>query len=158
MKRTFSVLLILCLVLSLLPFGALADDVPAGFEDYIPIRDYFDLYDMQLDLTANYVLVNDIDLTEALAEGGDLYNPVNAWISLGWNNVEADRVPFTGVLDGNGHSIIGFQSWGNSAGLIWQNDGTIRNLMIESGDVHYNSTNTRLGTDEISWQIRNCFS
>ena len=101
MKRTFSVLLILCLVLSLLPFGALADDVPAGFEDYIPIRDYFDLYDMQLDLTANYVLVNDIDLTEALAEGGDLYNPVNAWISLGWNNVETDRVPFTGVLDGN---------------------------------------------------------
>ncbi len=42
--------------------------VPDG---YIGVYTIEDLYCIRNDLTANYILMNDIDLTEATAEGGD---------------------------------------------------------------------------------------
>ncbi len=141
MKRTLSLLLALCLVFTLLPFGAAAEETPE--EDYILIRDYFDLYDISMDMAGNYMLVNDIDLTAALDVGGDLYS-AEGWVALGYSADKTKRVDFTGTIDGNGHSIRGLRCDGDGAGFVWSNKGTIQNLTIASGEIH--ASGARAGT------------
>ncbi|MBQ6677315.1 MAG: hypothetical protein IJM71_04635 [Clostridia bacterium] len=116
------------------PAAAHQTVVPDG---YVPIYDEFDLYYVRNDMTANYIMMADVDLTEALASGGNLYNP-SGWIALGYVS-GGDNVPFTGTFDGNGYSIIGITGKGDSAGLFTENSGTIKNLTIASGKI-YNET------------------
>lgn len=142
MKRILSLILCFVLILALLPgmLGArslAAESIPEGF---IPISTPEDLFLARYDLTANYILTADIDLTEALAEGGSLYDKTNGWISLGYSPTEAQRVAFTGIFDGNGHSIRGMLTKGAGAGFIWTNKGTIKNLTIADGS--YSGANT----------------
>ena len=57
-----------------------------------------ELFEVRNDLSANYRLANNIDLTEWIAEN----NP-----QKGWNPIGNEDRPFTGVFDGNNFAIIG---------------------------------------------------
>lgn len=84
------------------------------------------------DLTQNYIMGNDIDL------GGKNRTP------FGWNSTitSADDDAFTGIFDGNGHTITGLyidyatQDEGSNfycnSGLFAINEGVIRNLNVRT--------------------------
>ncbi len=147
MKRTLTILLVLAMLIGLLPSAILParaeDTIPEG---YTPIYDEFDLYFVKNDLTANYILMADLDLTPYLAEGGDLYN-AEGWLALGYSPASGSCVQFTGTFDGNGHKISGLTCNGPGAGLLWQigETGTVKNLTIASGSIiltHGSSSDT----------------
>ena len=107
-----------------------SQEIPEG---YIPIYDIEDLYAIRNDLSGNYILMNDIDLSEATSEGGD-YD-----CGTGWDSIEE----FSGVLDGNGYRIIGMHIFGEFTiadvayfGLFEQLDeATIKNLGLVDCDI-----------------------
>ena len=131
-KKCASLLLCLLMLLSLLPqtFAAQTETVPEG---YTAIATPEDLWLIRNDMAGNYILTADIDLTEALAEGGSLYNADSAWIPLGYDS--SSSTDFTGILDGNGHKIYGLKCTGARGGLIDSNYGTIKNITIASGEI-----------------------
>jgi hypothetical protein len=137
MKKTrlLPILLSVVLVLSVLPFPTLlpvaraADEIPEG---YTPVYTIEDLYAVRNVRDGNYILMNDLDLTEALAPGGD-------WDSgYGWRPI-CDDSSFTGVFDGNGHTISGLRISGNTtsnkAGLFGGIGGTIKDLRLTAVDI-----------------------
>jgi len=65
--------------------------------DTIGIYTAQDLSDMRNNLSGNYTLMNDIDMTAFTASGD------------GWIPVGTAAEPFTGILDGNGHAITGLR-------------------------------------------------
>ena len=122
--------------------------------DYVEVKTIEDLYMINSNLSGNYKLINDIDLTEATAEGGDWDFGGRGWEPIG-SNGNYGKQPFTGVFDGNGHEIkgmridviseySGMQSNLPSTvtdvneiylGLFSSNSGTIRNLTV-SGNIN----------------------
>ena len=74
------------------------------------------------DLSRNYVLDNDIDLSSI----------------ANWTPIGTENAPFTGTFDGNGHSIKGLYinaSDSNYQGLFgYVDSGTVKNLTV-SGSV-----------------------
>ena len=151
MRRVLSVLLVLLLTLGAVSGSASAADAgdsptaaeapacPAAAEPTV-ITDALGLAAIRNDMSGSYVLGCDVDLTEALAEGGALYQEAG-WIALGWDRVSGRRVDFTGTLDGAGHTVSGFFAAGPSAALFWSNAGTIRNLTL-TGSMDSASPNT----------------
>ena len=107
-SRAMSIVVALLLCFTSFNFGSLptyaADD-----EDYIEIYTVADLYAVRNDLSANYRLMNDIDLTEATAPGGDYDYMGNGWDPIGSGGVYGGDTPFTGVFDGQGHKIVGMR-------------------------------------------------
>lgn len=101
MRKVFlrSCLLILLLFANVVNVNA-TSVVPEG---YTPIYTIADLYAINNDLDGNYILMNDIDMSEATAEGGDwnLYG-------YGWTPIN----DFAGVFDGNGYRIVGMNIYG----------------------------------------------
>lgn len=96
------------------------EDIPDG---YVGIYNIDDLYNIRNNPSANYILMSDIDMTEATGLGGD--NDCGS----GWDPIEK----FSGVFDGNGYRIIGMQIFGipsvNSIGLFEEiNNAYIKNL------------------------------
>ena len=132
-----------------------SNDDSAIPEGYTPIYDAADLYAIRNDLEGNYIMMADIDLSEATAPGGELDT------GNGWNPIDG----FKGILDGNGHYIKGLTIYGNPkteyVGLFGYASGTICNLgMI---DVNINSsgnsdnwTGAFIGCS-YSANIENCF-
>ena len=87
--------------------------------------------------------MNDIDLTEATAKGGDWDYGGKGWEPIGSNGRYSGDNPFTGIFDGNGFEIKGLRMSLDSkpsgtgdayAGLFSKNQGTIKNLNV-SGDI-----------------------
>lgn len=74
-------------------------EIPEG---YTPIYDIADLYAIRNAPEDNYILMNDIDMSEDTSPGGD-YD-----CGTGWDSIE----DFNGTLDGNGHRIIGMHIFG----------------------------------------------
>ena len=69
------------------------------------IQDAADLDAVRNDLDAHYQLVNDIDLTDYLATGGEGYDQ---WGNDGWMPIGGDADnPFTGTFSGDGYKITG---------------------------------------------------
>lgn len=100
-------------------------------EGYTPIYTMDDLVAINKNPSGNYILMNDIDLTEATAEGGCLDT------GHGWTPLDE----FSGVFDGNGKRIIGMRIDGSFqyAGLFSALDGaTVKNLGMV--DVNVNNT------------------
>ena len=127
-RRLIAMLMAVMMVFTAMPMTALtANAVTTNEDGYIEVKTIEDLYNIRDDLTANYILMNDIDLTEALAEGGQLYNDGKGWDPI------AD---FSGNFNGNGFEISGFyQNIVSSdvytyAGLFKENRGEIKNLTI----------------------------
>lgn len=143
-KRLTSILLALAMLVGLLPAlspqaEAAADDATALLQEvstktsvpsgYTPIYDADDLQNMQEDLTANYILMNDIDLS-----------------GINWTPMRPSRTGvytsgFTGTLDGNGFTIrnltVNAEQYDNGA-LFYQNEGTIQNLRV-TGQINLTS-------------------
>ena len=88
------------------------ESIPAKI---IEISTPADLNSVRNNRAANYKLVKDIDMTATTS-----WTPIST---------------FTGVFDGNGHSIIGLKTsaGGTYAGLFTQNNGTIKNLTLKDG-------------------------
>ncbi len=114
LKRIVAVLLSVLMLMSAVPVAAGAAETEPGAgehltevpEGYIGIYTIEDLYCVRNDLTANYILMNSIDLSEATAEGGDW-----SYGGRGWNPIGSDdkysNLPFSGIFDGNGYSVTG---------------------------------------------------
>ncbi len=151
-KRILALFLSLALVLCCIPNVVHAEEETT---DYIEIRTAKDLYKVRSDLTANYKLMNDIDLTEDTAPGGAYDFNGCGWNPIGSNNTYSDT-PFTGVFDGQGHTIKGLSirltKYDNDSyyyiGLFANNEGTIKNLKIDHFNVDFDSSckGIRVGT------------
>lgn len=141
-KRFISLLLCLTMVFTLItlpPVPTAADDGEVWNEVYT----VEDLYNIRYDLNANYKLMDDIDLTEATAIGGDYDFMGNGWDPIGSNNIYGDG-EFTGIFDGCGHTITGMrievtnlpieaniQGHDMHLGLFASVSGTIKNMTVE---------------------------
>lgn len=130
-KRLTSILLTLAMLVGMLPAlsphaQAAADDATALLQEvdtktsvpsgYTPIYDAEDLQNMQEDLTANYILMSDIDLS-----------------GINWKPLQKNNRAFTGTLEGNGFTIrnLTVNAEKNDDGALFQdNHGTIQNLKI----------------------------
>jgi hypothetical protein len=99
-------------------------EVPYG---YVGIYTVADLEAIRTVNEGNYILMNDLDLTEATASGA------------GWTPIGNAYDPFVGVFDGNGHHITGLRIniWGApystvSAGLFGcVLDGVVQDLTLD---------------------------
>lgn len=80
-----------------------------------------ELFEVRNDLSACYRMMNDVDLTEWIAED----NPVQ-----GWNPIGSSNAPFSGVFDGDGKTIKGLYINRNvdNVGLF----GVIKNAEISN--------------------------
>lgn len=144
MKRLTSILLTLAMLVGLLPAlspqaEAAADDATALLQEvstktsvpsgYTPIYDADDLQNMQEDLTANYILMNDIDLSG-----------IN-WKPMRYSKTGVYTLGFTGTLEGNGFTIRNLTVNGekyDDGALFYQNEGTIQNLCV-TGQINLTS-------------------
>ena len=105
-QRLFALLLAVAMLFSVMPMNAIA--VTTNSDGYIEVRTIQDLYNVRLDLTANYILMNDIDLTEATANGGEWDFGGRGWNPIGSEDIYSNSA-FTGIFNGNGHAIIGMR-------------------------------------------------
>ena len=103
MKKILTLLLTLVLIVSCVPMTVGAEE-----EDFIPVYTVEDLYSIRNNLSANYKLMNDIDLTEATAPGGDYDYLGNGWNPIGGGS-SYGATAFSGVFDGDGHKISGMR-------------------------------------------------
>lgn len=82
-------------------------------------------------LDACFELVVDLAFEEAdFADGGDFYNQ-----GEGWKPIGTEEIPFSGVFNGNNHTISGLKidvsvTQSVTGGLFAYNDGTINDLNI----------------------------
>ena len=120
------------------------------------IRNAHQLQLMRMDLGADYVLANDIDLGNALAAIGGM------WSSRGFVPVGNGATPFTGSLDGRGHVIDGLyidRPGTDYVGLFGAvgPGGLVVNVGITGAEV---AGRWRVGTlvGESEGEIRNTFS
>ena len=115
--------------------------------DYIEIRTVDDLYNIRNDLTANYILMNDIDMSETSVSGSLYNNYGNGWDPIG-SNGKYECQSFSGIFDGNGHIIKNLTidlrkakmpsntPYSVYAGLFAGNSGTIKNLRVQDSDLY----------------------
>lgn len=80
-----------------------SNDESAIPEGYTSVYDAADLYAIRNDLDGKYIMMADIDLSEATAPGGELDT------GNGWDPIQN----FDGTLDGNGHYIKGLTIYGD---------------------------------------------
>ncbi|MGM7635500.1 GLUG motif-containing protein [Bacillus sp. Hm123] len=88
-----------------------------------------ELHDIRNDLSGNYELVNDIDLSD-----------------FKWNPIGESTTPFKGTFDGKGYKILNLTitTANNRIGLFGFTDGaSIRNVAVEN--VNIESTNSLIG-------------
>lgn len=119
-------------------------------EGYIGVYTIEDLYCVRNDLTANYILMNNIDLSEATAEGGDWNYGGRGWNPIGSNDVYSNNA-FSGVFDGNGYVVKGMNIDIKSSlpsgttdlhlGLFSNVTGTVKNLTV-SGSISSEKSST----------------
>lgn len=137
-------------------------EIPEG---YTPIYDIADLYAIRNNPENNYILMNDIDMTEDTSEGGD-YD-----CGTGWDSIET----FNGILDGNGHRIIGMHIFGKPIqGSDWkytdsalfeelQGKAVIKNLGMVNCDINITLCEKEYHIGSIAGvsygdRIENCYS
>ena len=152
MKRLMAFILTAAILLCAAPLTVYASDtVPDG---YTGVWTADDLYAVRNDLSGSYILMQDIDLTEATAEDGDFD------LGYGWTPIGADSShQFTGVFDGNGHAITGLQTRGNkyySSLFGFVNGSTVKNLRLEDVSVQSGSYAGGLIGYMSSGTVQNC--
>lgn len=138
-RRLLAVLLVMAMVMVSVPAPVFAVGT-TNADGYIEIRTVEDLYFIRNDLSAKYILMNDIDLTEATKKGGDWDFMGNGWNPIGSKDIYSYG-SFSGIFDGNGHKITGLRIDATSApsgvsstryvGLFAYVSGTVRNLTVE---------------------------
>lgn len=134
-KRLIAMLMAVMMVFTTMPMTSMtANAVTTNEDGYIEVSTIEDLYNIRDDLSANYILMNDIDLSEATAEDGDWSYNGCGWNPIGSGDVYGSNT-FSGIFDGNGHSIIGMRiekSGSGYLGLFANVSGRVSNLNIEN--------------------------
>lgn len=111
-------------------------------EDPFELRTWQDIENIRWNPDGHYKLMDDLELDGS----------ARAQIGSG-------TTPFTGVFDGQGHSISGYQPVDNGgAGLFAVNHGTIRNLAVEDADVDTSAGTVGLLVDFNSGAIENSWT
>lgn len=148
-RKSLLLLVVFTLLVGIIPSGFIVPsnvkaetnaytEVPEG---YIGIYTMEDLNSIRNNLSGKYILINDLDLTAAVAEGGIFHNTGNGWVPIG-----TEAAPFTGVIDGNGHKINGLRLSIHSdqkiyAGFIgYAKNAQIKNLGMEDNIVSVKNT------------------
>lgn len=126
--------------------SAQVDEAPDGYKE---IHDIADLMGIRNDPSGNYILMNDIDMTEETKKGG-------SWDSgMGWTPIET----FSGNLDGNGYRIKGMTIYGEAVenvGLFGKLDGaTIMNLGVIDVNIDVERDNNSLNAGAIAGTMEN---
>ncbi len=107
------------------------DEVPDGYTGIYTIAD---LYGIRNNMSGNYILMNDIDLSET-APGGD-WDSGNGWKPIGCSS---DESSFIGIFDGNGHVITNMHIYGTISddviGLFGSCDGDIIRTAVVNCDI-----------------------
>ena len=148
-QRLFALLLAVAMLFSVMPMNAIAvTSTNVNENGYIEVRTIEDLYNIRNDLTANYILMDDIDLTTATAQGGEWDFDGNGWNPIGSNDVYGAEA-FTGIFEGNGRSIIGLRIDATNVpsgtdttvyvGLFARVDGVVKNLSV-AGNISFSNT------------------
>ena len=146
-KRICSLLMAFAMLAVLLPAQGLTQvraETQKDWAGYTPISTKEELNNVRNDLNGKYYLTQDIVFTEEdFAPGGDFYND-----GQGWETIGDDQNLFKGVLDGNGHAIVGLKihirseaPWLYVGLFSYTSMCTIQNLGLE--DIEYN----------IEWQM-----
>ena len=137
--RFLALLMTFIMVLAMLPTAAFAEDVPtsedsgAGESSYIMIDSVEDLQAISQNLSADYKLDTDIDLS-----GVENWTPIGTFYTENEDGETPDETyAFTGTFDGDGHTISNLTIDGNiSAGLFGcVANGTVKNLTVKDVDV-----------------------
>jgi len=95
---------------------------------------------MAMNTSANYTLVSNIDFGTDLTAAGGMWNSATGFVPLG-----SSATPFTGSLDGTGHSITGLSislPTTDAVGLFADTSGNISNIGLVNANV---SGNTEVG-------------
>lgn len=142
-KRLLALLLVMAMVMVNVPAPVFAVGT-TNADGYIEVRTIEDLYNIRNDLTANYILMNDIDLGDATASGGAWDYEGRGWNPIGSGNAYSNNA-FSGIFDGNGHSITGMRIYVTSLpsgvgkeiylGLFANVSGTVQDLIV-TGNVY----------------------
>lgn len=143
-KKSISVVLSLLLILGSCLIVAVAKEnetvaetligVPNG---YIAIYTKDDLDNIRNNLRGHYILMNDIVFDDSdFVESGEYWNEGNLWLPIGHDSYSK----FSGVLDGNGFSIINLRMNVKTVeygyfGLFSSCAGIIKNLSIKNADI-----------------------
>lgn len=139
-KKIGAILLCLLMVVCSLQY---VPSVQVEAANVIEIRTVDDLYNVNNNLSGNYILMNDIDLSEATAEGGKYDFMGNGWKPIGCDDTykPVKDNGFCGSFNGNGYSVKGMRiEIKNSVasnreyelGLFGKlSQGTIKNLKVE---------------------------
>ena len=169
-KAILNIIVCFCLLLGITLKGLItvhadvavhvSDDskIPAG---YTAVKTIADLYAIRNNPSGKYILMNDIDLSDATKSGGD-YD-----CGTGWDSIET----FSGVLDGNGYRIVGMHIFGSFLGGIYSGVGlfeqmenaVVKNLGLVNCDINIVSTNSSNYIGTITGKgknsmIENCYS
>ncbi|MBR1744029.1 MAG: leucine-rich repeat protein [Lachnospiraceae bacterium] len=106
---------------------------PSENKSYTQISSAEQLLNIEGNMSGNYRLTADIDLS-AFCEGENGWRPLGTDGTTGKTNVG-----FSGIFDGNGHTISGLKISGapktRMTGLFGQLDGTVRNLSLKDVSV-----------------------
>lgn len=165
MRKTFAIVMAFIVSVTFVPWGgiteAFAEEAVTAAtqaapmngsgtpEDPYQICDKYQFDAIRNDLSASYILINDIVFTEEdFQPGGYFYNDGNGWIAIGAEIINNDvfyYYDFTGVLDGNGKSIKGIRI--NDGGSIFRylKNATIKNLNLENAILTCGSKRTWTG-------------
>lgn len=161
----FNLLIFGILILGLhINANAQETSVPDG---YTGIYNIADLDGIRNNPSGKYILMNDIDMTEDTKKGGDWDN------GMGWTPIKE----FTGVLNGNGHQIIGMNIYTEGSiekdciGLIGSlittedsdedsdEEGVVENLGLINVTINANAEYIgSIAGYSNSGKIRNCYS
>ena len=130
------------------------EDTPEN--NIVEISDAAGLDAIRNDLSGHYKLMNDIDLTDEVKDGGSLnvgdfgFLPIGARKESDDVNASWTADAFTGVFDGNGHKIKGLSIKGEApykdVGLFARAEGaTIKNLTFVDADIEIGTATVRSG-------------
>jgi len=124
--------------------AAVTNTVPEG---YTPIYTIDDLYAIRNNLSGNYILMNDIDLSET-APGGD-WDCGYGWKPIGGKGEDS----FSGTFDGNGYAIKNMHIYGEPnetyIGLFGNTYGVITHLALLDCDIDISFEFSNAGDDNI---------
>lgn len=155
--KILSLFLAVVMLFSVLTVGATAESLTEVPEGYVGIYTKDDLFNVHLNTSGNYILMNDIIFDES--DFDEDYNDGNGWIPI---------EDFSGTFDGNGYKISNIRISGNisNAGFFRSltTNATVKNLYIENININVTGSNVggMTGTIKVdgsrtdSYIISNC--
>ncbi|MBM6619109.1 InlB B-repeat-containing protein [Bacillus suaedaesalsae] len=156
LRKSLKMFIVMILLLGSLPLNFIESASAEGSHQvvvpigYTPIYTVDDLNKVRNNLSGKYIVMNDIDLTEATRENGSFYNEGKGWIPIG-----TETTPFQGTFDGNGYKISGLNQQIKSelviyAGLFgYVKNGKILNIGMENSSITAENTSLDSSTSKV---------